>query len=162
VFPTAARKSADNPDGDPREHGQSNIRRRVLAPAVARANERRRALGDVPLPEGLTPHKLRHTAISAWLLVGYEIPRVQKMAGHSTAHVTLNIYAHVSDVLDDDARDEWRKLLGVPTDRAAMGSNGPNGPAAGAGSAAAGNEKAPTSRAFPMGTAGLEPATSRV
>jgi integrase len=106
VFSTAARRTEDNPTREPRAHAQSNIRMRVLAPAIKRANEHRAKLGEVPLPEGLSPHKLRHTAISAWLPVGYEIPRVKKMAGHATAHVTLNIYAHVTDVLDDAARDE--------------------------------------------------------
>jgi integrase len=46
----------------------SNIRNRVLAPAVKRANLRLDGAGDVPLPERITPHKLHHTFAS--LLVG--------------------------------------------------------------------------------------------
>ena len=40
------------------------LRNRVLAKAVERANERLEATGAVPLPEGLTRHKLRHTSAS--------------------------------------------------------------------------------------------------
>jgi integrase len=38
----------------------SNIRNRILAPAVKHANEWLGDAGEVPLPDGLTPHKLRH------------------------------------------------------------------------------------------------------
>jgi hypothetical protein len=39
----------------------SNTRNRVLAPAVKRANKNLANAELVPLPEGLTQHKLRHT-----------------------------------------------------------------------------------------------------
>lgn len=37
---------------------QSNIRNRILAPAVEIANEQLEQRGEVPLPEHLSPHKL--------------------------------------------------------------------------------------------------------
>src|SRR5207244_4914598 len=42
----------------------SNVRRRILAPAVARANERLDRDGIERLPERLTPHSLRRTFAS--------------------------------------------------------------------------------------------------
>jgi integrase len=146
VFAAAAKRTADNPAGDPREHGPSNIRRRVLAPAVERANVLLAELGEVPLPDGLTPHKLRHTAISSWFVAGHELPRVMQMAGHKHAQVTLGIYAHVM-LTDEGARDEWRALLGV-ADRAAMGSSGAFAASAAEVDAAVSGEKVAVSRAF--------------
>jgi integrase len=75
----------------------------------------------VPLPDGLTPHKLRHSAISMWFDAGHELPRVMAMAGHKQAGVTLGIYAHV-ELADEDARKDLRDLMGI-ADRAATGSN---------------------------------------
>jgi integrase len=74
---------------------RENFRNRVFGPAVERANHRRSGAGLPPLPEGLSPHKLRHTAISLWFVAGYELPRVMQMAGHADSGVTLRIYAHV-------------------------------------------------------------------
>jgi integrase len=105
--------------------GQSNIRRRVLAPAIDIANRRLAMDGEVPLPDALTPHKLRHSAISMWFAAGYELPRVMKMAGHKTPGVTLGIYAHVM-LADEEAREQLCELMGLAdrepgSDRAATG-----------------------------------------
>jgi integrase len=65
---------------------------RVLQPAAARAG-----LG------GFTFHALRHAAVSA-LVDGGVHPRVMAArAGHGTARLTLELYAHVSDSADRDA-----------------------------------------------------------
>ena len=42
------------------------MRKRILAKAVERANERLEAAGSVPLPYGLTPHKLRTRSRRCW------------------------------------------------------------------------------------------------
>jgi integrase len=102
-----------------RRQNASNIRNRVLASAVKRANERLEQAGDLPLPEGLTPHKLRHSAISLWLAAGHELSRVMRMAGHKHAQVTLGIYAQVM-LADEQARDRLRDLVGPVR----SGSNG--------------------------------------
>lgn len=41
----------------------------------------------------LTPHILRHTAITNWIAGGHDIKAVQYLAGHASANVTMNIYA---------------------------------------------------------------------
>jgi integrase len=70
-----------------------NIANRVLKPAAARA--------------GVTCsgwHKLRHTAISRWVLGGVNPKVAQAMAGHADPGFTLALYAHVlgSDLPDFD------------------------------------------------------------
>ena len=74
--------------------GESNVRRRILAPAVKRANE---ALADQEgeLIEHVTPHSLRRTFISLLLASGAEVPYVMAQAGHDDPKVTLAIYARV-------------------------------------------------------------------
>jgi hypothetical protein len=46
------------------KQGATNVRRRILARAVAKANETLEAGRREPLPEGLTPHSLRRTFAS--------------------------------------------------------------------------------------------------
>lgn len=58
--------------------------------------------------DGLTPHKLRHTAASLAIAAGADVKVVQQMLGHKDASMTLNTYAdlwpdrldEVADVLD--------------------------------------------------------------
>jgi len=65
--------------------------------------------------DGLTPHELRHTAASLAVSAGANVKAVQRMLGHASAAVTLDVYA---DLFDDD-------LDGVATalDLAAMKSD---------------------------------------
>lgn len=46
-----------------------------------------------------TPHDLRHTAASLAISAGANVKAVQKMLGHASAAMTLDIYA---DLFDDD------------------------------------------------------------
>ena len=41
----------------------------------------------------LTPHILRHTAITKWLAAGMDIKEVQYLAGHASVQTTLGVYA---------------------------------------------------------------------
>jgi integrase len=68
------------PGGGPLRLG--NWRTRVFDPACA-------AAGIV----GLTPHDLRHTAASLAIAAGANVKAVQRMLGHSSAAMTLDIYA---------------------------------------------------------------------
>lgn len=83
---------------------QSNLRNRTLALSVERANERLEAAGSVPLPEGLTPHKLRHTFASLLVALGTDPGAVMDQLGHEDAAFTLRVYRHAM------RRDELSKL----------------------------------------------------
>jgi integrase len=48
---------------------------------------------------GLTPHEMRHTAASLAVSAGANVKAVQRMLGHASAAMTLDIYA---DLFDDD------------------------------------------------------------
>jgi integrase len=94
-----------------RKFSRDNVRDRVFARAVQVADERRTAEGLTPLPEGLTPHKLRHTCCSLLFACGYELPRVMGMLGHADSAVTLRIYAHVMSAGVGE-RERLRELVG--------------------------------------------------
>ena len=49
--------------------------------------------------KGLTPHELRHTAASLAISAGANVKAVQRMLGHASAAVTLDVY---SDLFDSD------------------------------------------------------------
>jgi integrase len=75
------------------QRGASNIRRRVLAKAVERANERLERDESPPLPEGLTPHSLRRTFASLLYAIGENPPVVMAEMGHTHPGLALRIYA---------------------------------------------------------------------
>ena len=83
----------------PTETGQrqnsSNVRNRVLALSVKRADELLAERGLAPLPEGLTPHSMRRTFISLVLAIGEDVPYVMAQVGHADPKMTLSIYAQV-------------------------------------------------------------------
>jgi integrase len=66
----------------------TNFRRRVFDHAAE----------AVGLPD-LTPHELRHTAASLAVAEGANVKAVQRMLGHASAAMTLDVYA---DLFEDD------------------------------------------------------------
>jgi integrase len=74
-----------------------NWRARIFDPACQRAQLR-----------GVTPHDLRHTAASLAIQNGANVKVVQRMLGHASAAMTLDVYAglfrddldNVADALD--------------------------------------------------------------
>ena len=42
---------------------------------------------------GITPHDLRHTAASLAIAAGANVKAVQRMLGHASASMTLDVYA---------------------------------------------------------------------
>jgi integrase len=101
--------------------GASNVRRRVLAPAVHRANERLIGADDVPLPVGITPPQaaahVREHARGAWL-------RSRVRNGPAWAHkrrVYVRVYRHGMR-RDPVSRNALRELVGA-ADWAATGCN---------------------------------------
>jgi Phage integrase family len=79
---------------------------------VALANERLEASGSVPLPEGLTPHKLRHTYTSLLAALGTDPGAMMDLLGHTDPGFTLRVYRH-SMRRDPESRDQLRALVGV-------------------------------------------------
>lgn len=70
-----------------------NFRRRTFDVAAAAAGL-----------DGLTPHELRHTAASLAVSSGANVKAVQRMLGHASAAMTLDVYAGLfEDGLDDVA-----------------------------------------------------------
>ncbi len=79
------------PDGEVLRSG--NFRRRQFADAVSAAHET-----DAGFP-AMSPHDLRHTAASLAVSAGANVKAVQRMLGHASAAMTLDVYA---DLFDDD------------------------------------------------------------
>jgi integrase len=102
VFPTQAGGALN----------QSNVRNRTLALSVERANEHLEAAGAVPLPEGLSPHKLRHTFASLLVALGTDAGAVMDQLGHEDAGFTLRVYRHGMR-RDEDSRTQLAQLVGV-------------------------------------------------
>ncbi|MER6595742.1 tyrosine-type recombinase/integrase [Micromonospora purpureochromogenes] len=66
---------------------------------------------------GLTPHELRHTAASLAVAEGANVKAVQRMLGHASAAMTLDVYADLfEDDLDQVAdRSTGRRLVRLRT-----------------------------------------------
>ena len=74
---------------------KDNLRNRILAAAVDRADHLLQRRGQTPLPKGLTPHKLRHTFASILVACGEDPASVMAQLGHTDPKFTLRIYTHV-------------------------------------------------------------------
>lgn len=73
---------------------ESNIRRRALDKAIAVADKTLTKAHEAPLPDGLTPHKLRHTFASILVALGVDPGSVMDQLGHADPAFTLRIYRH--------------------------------------------------------------------
>ncbi len=82
------------PTSNGKQIGATNLRRRVLAPAINLANARLAEAGEPPLPAGLTPHSLRRTFASVLYALGSTAPVVMAEMGHTGPQMALAIYAH--------------------------------------------------------------------
>jgi integrase len=92
--------------------GLSNVRRRVLARAVDAASKQLVKDGQVPLPNGLTPHKLRHTFASLLVALGVDPGAVMDQLGHTDPTFTLRVYMHGMR-RDQASRKALRELVGM-------------------------------------------------
>jgi integrase len=61
----------------------------------------------------LTPHELRHTAASLAVSAGANVKAVQKMLGHASAAMTLDVYSGLFDADLDGVADRMDALPGV-------------------------------------------------
>jgi integrase len=100
VFTTSA--------GRPRD--RSNVRPRVMAPAIERANELLAERDLPPLPEGLTAHKLRHTYGSVLAARGEDPAYEMAHLGHTDPKFTLRVCTHLMRRREGE-RDRLRALV---------------------------------------------------
>lgn len=114
----------------------SNIRTRLIAECVDRANERRGEAGKILIPDKVTPHALRRTFASLALAAGRDPRWVMAQLGHTDARLTLNVYAQVIQRQRVDRDLIWR-LMRFPDEQEAAPMpgrigpmNGPTGPVA--------------------------------
>ena len=100
VFPTltGARRDPDN------------LRARVLGPTFERADELLERRGLVPLPKGLTTHKLRHAFASILVALGEDPISVMSQIGHTDPAFTLRVYTHLMS-RDPADRERLRALV---------------------------------------------------
>jgi integrase len=100
VFPTGT--------GGPRD--RHSLLSRVLGLLFDRANELLIAEGEVPLPKGLTTHKLRHTFASVLVACGEDPISVMTQIGHTDPAFTLRVYTHMMN-RDPEARARLKALV---------------------------------------------------
>lgn len=79
-------------NGEPLSHGQFKGMWKAVPRSIA--------------PD-LTPHILRHTAITNWIASGLDVKAVQYLAGHASASVTMNVYAdYLAECRYEDTRQK--------------------------------------------------------
>jgi integrase len=83
------------PTGTGGRRDKDSLRTKVLAQVFERASELLERRGRVPLPKGLTPHKLRHTFASVLVACGEDPVSVMAQLGHTDPAFTLGTYAHM-------------------------------------------------------------------
>jgi integrase len=81
--------------GTPRD--RNNVRSRVLAPAVARANAKLAEAGRAPLQAGITNHTLRRTFCALLFEAGASPAYAMAQMGHSSAARALEVYSKVME-----------------------------------------------------------------
>jgi integrase len=105
---------ADNTPVFPTQRGgrtrPDNLRPRILAKSVERANENLAKQKRVPLPVGLTPHKLRHTFASILYALGVDPGVVMDEMGHTDPALALRLYRH-SMRRGEDEKAKLRALV---------------------------------------------------
>ncbi|HEY4451806.1 MAG TPA: site-specific integrase [Solirubrobacteraceae bacterium] len=83
------------PTGTGGHRDKDNLRNRILAPALIRADELLLEREQTPLPAGVTPHKLRHTFASILVALGWDPASVMAALGHADPRLTLRVYTHL-------------------------------------------------------------------
>ncbi|MFF8444779.1 tyrosine recombinase XerC [Streptomyces californicus] len=84
---------------------------RVWSNTVKRANASLAASGGA-VPAGASMHDLRHTYASLLIAHRESVKTVQKRLGHAKASVTLDVYVHLFDEVEDTTREAVQNVLG--------------------------------------------------
>lgn len=71
----------------------------------------RKMLLTAEVKDGFTPHCMRHTHATLLLKHGVNIKVVSERLGHSSVTVTLNIYAHVLESMEETAPSTWAQIM---------------------------------------------------
>jgi hypothetical protein len=101
---------------------RDNVLKRVVTPALARANELRASRDEPPVRVHLTPHTFRRTYVTFMVAAGCDLPYIQARVGHVDPTTTLRIYAQMITRSDrDQLRAEIRELLGIADSKRAQG-----------------------------------------
>jgi integrase len=106
-----------------RRHNPSNLRRDVLAPALAEANDRLAEVGIAPIDKA-TFHSLRRTYASLRCACGDDIRYAADQLGHEDPRFTLKVYAQATkrrDRLAPPHRNAYDRAL----EWARMGTSDP-------------------------------------
>ena len=82
---------------------RNNVRNRLLAPVLAISRQLLDARGQRPLPERVTPHTFRRTAMTYWAWADRNQRWAMGQAGHKSSKMTLECYQQ-SFPVDQDAR----------------------------------------------------------
>lgn len=100
----------------------NNFKSRYFDEAVKQVNlaaSEAKAAGGLDLPwisAGLWVHDLRHTAASWAVQSGASVKSVQRMLGHATAAITLDVYTGLFDQDLDDVAIKMEALIGSTMD----------------------------------------------
>jgi integrase len=98
------------PTGTGARRTKDNLRQRVLELAFERADEILVGRGMIPLPIGVTAHKLRHTFASMMIACGEDPVSVMEALGHTDPAFTLRVYTHMMR-RDKGERDRLKALV---------------------------------------------------
>ncbi len=98
------------PTGTGGHRDKDNLRNRILAPVLTRADERLLEREHGPLPMGVTPHKLRHTFASILIALGWDPASVMAALGHADPRLTLRVYTHLMR-RNSDEREQLQTLV---------------------------------------------------
>ena len=135
----------------------SNVRGRVLARAIERADARLAERDEAPLPQ-LTPHALRRSFASILYAIGEPPPVVMAEMGHTDPALALAIYAQ--SMRRDEGENERLEALVSGLDWAQLGTIRDFGGYSLTSDKRMRHEKPRISGGFGARPAGFEPATS--
>ncbi|WP_099363768.1 site-specific integrase [Fredinandcohnia onubensis] len=71
----------------------------------------KRLLKKAKIEKNITPHSFRHTHTSLLIEAGVGIKEIQQRLGHTDINTTMNIYAHMTDNMEEKASHQFSKLM---------------------------------------------------
>lgn len=63
--------------------------------------------------QSITPHAFRHTFATRCIEVGMQPKTVQKLLGHGTLQMTMDLYCHVTDETLYEEVNKYEKIYSV-------------------------------------------------